>query len=103
MSAAPAGRSPWIARLAVLALALAIWFVPPPEGLTLPAWRLFAIFIAAIVSVIIGAFPILTASVFAAAGAVLTRPPHAGAVPTRDLRTRRSCSSCWPSWWRAPS
>ena len=59
-------------RLAALALAVAIWFIPPPEGLTVDAWRLFAIFFATIASVVIGAFPILTASVFAAAGAVLT-------------------------------
>jgi DASS family divalent anion:Na+ symporter len=61
-----------VKRLVPVALALAIWFVPPPEGLTVPAWRLFAIFISAIVSVVIGALPILTASVFGAAGAVLT-------------------------------
>jgi len=60
------------ARLAVVALVVVLWLVPPPEGLTVPAWHLFALFVAAIVSVIIGALPILTASVFAAAGAVLT-------------------------------
>jgi DASS family divalent anion:Na+ symporter len=64
--------SSWIPRLAVLALAVAIWIIPPPEGLTVPAWRLFAIFIATIASVIVGALPILTASVFAAAAAVLS-------------------------------
>ncbi len=50
-----------------------MWFVPPPEGLTVPAWRLFVIFASAIVSVVAGAFPILTASVLAVAAAVLTR------------------------------
>ena len=58
--------------LAVVALGVAIWIIPPPEGLTVPAWRLFAIFIAAIASVIVGALPILTASVFAVAVASLT-------------------------------
>ena len=72
MSAARASRSVRLARLATVAIALVIWFVPPPEGLTVPAWRLFALFLAAIFSVIVGAFPILTASVFAAAAAVLT-------------------------------
>ncbi|HQR44481.1 MAG TPA: DASS family sodium-coupled anion symporter [Thermoanaerobaculia bacterium] len=61
-----------VARLAVLALGLAIWFCPVPAGLTLPAWRLFAIFAATIASVIVGAFPILTASVLAVAVAVLS-------------------------------
>ena len=72
MSAAPARSSLWIQRLAVLALAMIIWIIPPPEGLTVPAWRLFAVFIAAIVSVILGALPILTASVLAVAATVLT-------------------------------
>jgi DASS family divalent anion:Na+ symporter len=56
----------------VIAAAVAIWFTPPPEGLTIQAWRLFAIFAAAIVSVVVGAFPILTASVLSVAAAVLS-------------------------------
>ena len=63
-----------MARLVTLAVALAIWFVPAPDGLTLPAWRLFAMFAATILSVIVGAFPILTASILAIAAAVLTGP-----------------------------
>jgi DASS family divalent anion:Na+ symporter len=55
-----------------LAIALGIWFVPPPGDLTVQAWRLFAIFAATILSVMIGAFPILTASVLAVAAAVLS-------------------------------
>ena len=72
MTTSPEDRPPWIARLGALALGVAIWFIPPPEGLTVDAWRLFAIFFATIASVVAGAFPILTASVFAAASAVLT-------------------------------
>ena len=72
MSTGPSSAGVTRARLATVALVVVIWLVPPPEGLTVPAWHLFAIFVAAIFSVIIGAFPILTASVFAAAGAVLT-------------------------------
>lgn len=53
-------------------MALAIWFVPPPGNLTAQAWHLFAIFAATILSVVIGAFPILTASVLAIAAAVLS-------------------------------
>ena len=69
--AARAATTVGIARAAAIALAVIIWLVPPPEGLTPQAWRLFAIFAATIVSVITGAFPVLTASLFAASGAVL--------------------------------
>ena len=62
-----------MARLIVtLAVALALWFSPVPDGLTAPAWHLFALFVAAIFAVVIGALPILTASVLALATAVLT-------------------------------
>ena len=61
-----------IARLIALAVALGIWFVPTPGTLSQQAWHLFAIFAATILSVVIGAFPILTASVLAIAVAVLS-------------------------------
>src|SRR4051812_11183392 len=54
------------------ALALGIWFYPVPAGLTAPAWHLFAVFAAAISSVLIGAFPLLTASMLAVGAIVLT-------------------------------
>ena len=59
-------------QLASAAAPLVMWFVPPPDGLALEAWRLFAIFAAAIFSVIVGAFPLLTASVLALAASVLS-------------------------------
>jgi divalent anion:Na+ symporter, DASS family len=65
-------RSSWIPKLAVLVVVIAIWIIRPPEGLTVPAWRLFAIFIGVIASVLSGALPVLTASVFAVSAAVLT-------------------------------
>src|SRR4029450_13823894 len=48
-----------------------------PAGLTREAWHLFAIFVAAIVSVILAAFPLLTAAMLAiaAAGMTGTSPP----------------------------
>src|SRR3954452_3665970 len=61
-----------VARLAVVTVAVALWFMPVPDGLTPPAWRLFVVFAAAIASVVVNAFPILTASVFAVAAAGLT-------------------------------
>jgi DASS family divalent anion:Na+ symporter len=69
----PASTRPaWIAPGLSVAVAIVIWFVAPPEGLTVPAWRLFGIFAAAIFSVVVGAFPIFTASVLAVAAVVLT-------------------------------
>jgi DASS family divalent anion:Na+ symporter len=59
-------------QLASAAVPLVIWFIPPPEGLALEAWRLFGIFAAAIFSVIVGALPLLTASVLALAASVLS-------------------------------
>jgi len=53
-------------------LALAIWFSPVPDGLTAPAWRLFAVFVAAIASVLVGAFPLLTSTMIAVGAVVLT-------------------------------
>jgi DASS family divalent anion:Na+ symporter len=61
-----------LAPVAALVVVVGIWFTPVPEGLTLPAWRLFALFIGAIFSVIVGALPILTSSVLAVAAAVLS-------------------------------
>ncbi len=68
----PVTRRQRIARVVTLAVALLIWFIPRPEGLSAQAWHLFAIFAATILSVVIGALPILTASLFAVAAAVLS-------------------------------
>jgi len=61
-----------VARVVTLALLLGLWFSPVPEGLVPAAWRLFALFVAAIAAVVVDALPILTASVLALATAVLT-------------------------------
>ena len=53
-------------------LAFGIWFTPVPAGLTAPAWHLFAVFVAAIASVLVGAFPLLTSTMLAVAAVVLT-------------------------------
>ncbi len=54
-------------------VAFGIWFSPIPAGLTKESWHLFAVFAAAIFSVILNAFPLLTASLLAVSAAVLTR------------------------------
>jgi divalent anion:Na+ symporter, DASS family len=68
----PDGRRAVVAQAATMALIAALWWWPPPGDVTVQAWRLFAIFVAAIFSVVVGALPILTASVFAVAAAVLS-------------------------------
>src|SRR5215203_5555730 len=59
-------------RIAPFVLALGIWFAPVPEGLTAPAWHLFAVFAAAIASVLINAFPLLTAAMLSVGAIVMT-------------------------------
>ena len=54
------------------AMATAIWFAPVPAGLTPQAWHLFAVFATAIVSVLLGLFPLLTSTMLAAGAVVLT-------------------------------
>ena len=55
-----------------IGLVFGIWFSPVPSGLTREAWQLFAVFAGAIFSVIVNAFPLLTASVLAVGAVVLT-------------------------------
>ena len=62
----------WANKPSSFALALGIWFAPIPAGLTSEAWHLFAVFAAAIFSVIVNAFPLLTASLLAVGAVVLT-------------------------------
>jgi len=54
------------------ALAIGIWLVPVPDGLTAPAWHLFAIFVAAISAVLVGAFSLLTSTMIAVPAVVLS-------------------------------
>ena len=72
MSAPGASSRKLLARGVTLAVALGLWFAPVPEGLTPQAWHLFAIFLSAILSVILTAFPLLTAAMIALAAAVLS-------------------------------
>jgi DASS family divalent anion:Na+ symporter len=61
-----------VKTLAVLAFGAAVWFTPPPGGLLHEPWHLFAVFVAAVLSVIVDALPLLTAAVLAVAVTVLT-------------------------------
>jgi DASS family divalent anion:Na+ symporter len=59
-------------RAAPFAIGVGVWFAPVPSGLTAEAWHLFAVFVAAISCVLIGSFPLLTASMVAVAIIVLS-------------------------------
>lgn len=61
-----------VKRALPFALAIGIWLVPVPAGLTAQAWDLFAVFVGAITSVLVGAFPLLTSTMLAAAAVVMT-------------------------------
>src|SRR4029079_19589828 len=61
-----------VAQAVTVVLVAGVSWAAPPEGLSVEAWRLFALFAGAIFSVVVSALPILTASVLAVAGAVLT-------------------------------
>jgi DASS family divalent anion:Na+ symporter len=61
-----------VRRAVPFVLAVAIWFAPVPEGLTTPAWHLFAVFVGSIAAVLVGAFPLLTSTMLAVAAVVLT-------------------------------
>jgi DASS family divalent anion:Na+ symporter len=65
-------RRTYVAQAVTVAVIAGLWWTAPPEGLSVQAWRLFALFAGAIFSVVVKAFPILTASVLAVAVAVLT-------------------------------
>ena len=66
-----------IKRFFPFAMAAAIWFWPVPAGLTPQSWHLFAVFVTAIVSVLLGIYPLLTSTMLAAGAVVLsnTIPP----------------------------
>lgn len=59
-------------QAAPFVIAIGIWLSPVPAGLTAEAWHLFAVFVAAIACVLLGSFPLLTASIVAVATIVLT-------------------------------
>ncbi len=65
-------RRTLVAQAVTVVLIAGLWWTAPPQGLSVQAWRLFALFAGAIFSVVVSALPILTASVLAVAVAVLT-------------------------------
>ncbi len=69
-------------------VALVIWFIPVPEGVTRDAWHLFAIFAATILGIILKAAPMGTMCMMAIAFTALTQvvaPGDAGKSITKAL------------------
>lgn len=58
--------------LAILAFGVFLWFSPPPEGLSVEAWHLFAIFISTIIAVIANLSSIFALAITALAITILT-------------------------------
>lgn len=66
-------KSLWIKRSITLVFGIVIWHLPIPWDITPDAWHLFAIFIAAIIGVLLEALSIFTASVIALVAVVMLR------------------------------
>jgi len=76
-------------RTAPLAIAIGVWFAPIPAGLTAHAWHLFGVFTAAIASVLLGSYPLLTAALIAV-GTVIPLP----SVVPKAYRRRGGSPGC---------
>ncbi|MBT8271805.1 MAG: anion permease [Bacteroidia bacterium] len=68
----------WIKRFIILVFGIIVWHLPIPWDLTPDTWHLFAIFITAILGVLLEALSIFTASVIALVAVVMLRvlPPE---------------------------
>lgn len=68
----------WIKRIITLLVGITIWHLPVPWDLSPDAWHLFAIFITAIIGVLIDSLSIFTASVLALVAVVIFKvlPPE---------------------------
>ena len=64
-------RVPW-KFLVPVALGLAVWFMPPPEGLTPKAWHMMAVFVGTIAGIIAAPLPMSAIAVIGSTVAALT-------------------------------
>ena len=55
-----------------MAIGSALWFLPPPEGLPIQAWHMFAIFVATIAGIITAPLPMSAVAIVGATAAALT-------------------------------
>ena len=54
-----------------IAIGVILWFVPPPEGLNVKAWQMFAIFVATIAGIILAPLPMSAVALIGATVATL--------------------------------
>lgn len=66
-------------KLAItLAIGVILWFIPAPQGLDQQAWRLFAIFVATIIGLIIKPMPMGSVAIIGLSAVVLTQTLEIG-------------------------
>ena len=74
---APPAEFRWGADMKTLGisvgLAVAVWFIPPPAGVTLPAWHLLAIFLGTIVGIITKPLPLGAVAMLGLGATMLTK------------------------------
>ncbi len=58
--------------LATVLVGVAIWFIPPPEGVDIKAWQLLAIFVATIVGIVAKPLPMGAVAVLGVMATALT-------------------------------
>ena len=54
-----------------VAIGIALWLIPSPEGLPLKAWQMFAIFVATIAGIIAAPLPMSAVAILGATAAAL--------------------------------
>lgn len=59
--------------LVTLAIGLAIWLIPAPEGLSKEAWHLFALFVATIAGLVLKPMPMGSVAILSLTATVLTQ------------------------------
>jgi DASS family divalent anion:Na+ symporter len=62
----------WWKVLVPVAIGIALWFLPPPAGLPLKAWHMFAIFVATIAGIVTAPLPMSAVAIVGATVGALT-------------------------------
>ena len=79
--------------LVPVSVGLLLWFVPVPEGLSVKAWQMFAIFVATIAGIILAPLPMSAVALISATVATLL-----GVIPFSAVVNSTGTWSGWSSW-----